>query len=389
MNFLFIACAVGRVLTGGDRVFIEIGKRLIQEGHRLIVLTSEQGKEGCQNAGLQAEFWVFDNKERKGLAGALIGLIVKMVKASLYLRKRELKGKTIIYPVSDLIYDVFPALFAKGEEKKLIALYHMIKPSPLEGGYRGYFRKKGISLDWRSLLNYLQDRLSLLCMKLGYHLIIPQSHYNRLFLEKRLPKEKIAPLDLNPGIEWDVISNITPSDKRYDACWMGRYHPQKGIDDLIEIWDFIRKKRKDAKLVLIGDVVEKVSPMVKKYGLEENITFTGFLYGIEKFQVLSQSKIFLIPSYYESWAFVIGEALACGLPVVAYDLPIYRDIYPQGLIRVPIGDKKAFAEEVLRLLDNEIEREKISAEGRRDALRYNWDETAKKFLSLCEEIWRK
>jgi len=69
-----------------------------------------------------------------------------------------------------------------------------------------------------------------------------------------------------------------------------------------------------------------------------------------EFQVLKSSKIFILPSYNESWALVVCEAMACGLPVVAYDLPVFEEVYKKGMILIPIGDIDKFAGAILKLL---------------------------------------
>jgi glycosyltransferase involved in cell wall biosynthesis len=42
---------------------------------------------------------------------------------------------------------------------------------------------------------------------------------------------------------------------------------------------------------------------------------------------MKASKVFLFPSRFEGWGLAVGEALACGLPVVCYDLPALREIF--------------------------------------------------------------
>jgi glycosyltransferase involved in cell wall biosynthesis len=48
------------------------------------------------------------------------------------------------------------------------------------------------------------------------------------------------------------------------------------------------------------------------------------------------------------------EAMACGLPGVSFDLPALRTYYPKGMLKTPCYDLKAFAENILKLLNDEI-----------------------------------
>jgi glycosyltransferase involved in cell wall biosynthesis len=92
-----------------------------------------------------------------------------------------------------------------------------------------------------------------------------------------------------------------------------------------------------------------------------------------KFQLLKSSKVFLCPSHYESFAIVIAEAMACGLPVVAYDLPIYSDIYSGNVSTVPLGDTNRFAEVTIDLLNNDELRIMAGAQGQKFIQKYDWD----------------
>jgi len=62
--------------------------------------------------------------------------------------------------------------------------------------------------------------------------------------------------------------------------------------------------------------------------------------------------------------------------VVAYDLPAYREFFPQGMTRVPVGDRRAFAAAIIRLLtDKTFYREQCQAAVATVA-RYDWDRVA-------------
>ena len=67
--------------------------------------------------------------------------------------------------------------------------------------------------------------------------------------------------------------------------------------------------------------------------------------GGEKIKILKQSRLFVLPSFYESWGMVAAEAMAAGLPVVAYSLPVYQDLFSKGINQVKIGDKMVFAKD--------------------------------------------
>jgi glycosyltransferase involved in cell wall biosynthesis len=88
---------------------------------------------------------------------------------------------------------------------------------------------------------------------------------------------------------------------------------------------------------------------------------------------LAKSKIFFFPSNEEGWAIAICEAMACGLPVVAWDLPVYKTLYPKGVVRVPIGDFQEFSNSVLELLTDKNHYEEVAKNSREIVSTYDWD----------------
>jgi glycosyltransferase involved in cell wall biosynthesis len=75
-----------------------------------------------------------------------------------------------------------------------------------------------------------------------------------------------------------------------------------------------------------------------------------------------------------------AEGMACGLPVVAYALPIYDEIYPGGMLKAKAGDINGLAKLILNLLSDNSLRERISCQARETSLAFSWDKTARQIL---------
>jgi glycosyltransferase involved in cell wall biosynthesis len=107
--------------------------------------------------------------------------------------------------------------------------------------------------------------------------------------------------------------------------------PRKGIYDFLEL----SKKHPEIKWVWVGGFPYgifsadhfKIKKMKKK--CKNNVIFTGFVPDIT--EAYSGADVFFMPSYAETFGLVILEALACGLPVVARNIPEFREIFDDGI----------------------------------------------------------
>jgi glycosyltransferase involved in cell wall biosynthesis len=102
------------------------------------------------------------------------------------------------------------------------------------------------------------------------------------------------------------------------ALFLGRLHPVKGLPLLLRAWHLAAPV--NWRLVIAGpDEMghrELLEGEVARLGLADDVTFTGPVTGVAKTQLLAESRLFVLPSYSESFGMAAGEALAHGLPVL-------------------------------------------------------------------------
>lgn len=115
------------------------------------------------------------------------------------------------------------------------------------------------------------------------------------------------------------------------AISMGRIHPKKAIDTLIEAFASTLAKDTAWNLVIAGpDEVgwqKKLEELADRLGIADRITWTGMLKGKLKWGAFMASEVFVLPSHQENFGIVVAEALACGLPVILSDkVNIWREI---------------------------------------------------------------
>lgn len=136
---------------------------------------------------------------------------------------------------------------------------------------------------------------------------------------------------------------------------IGRFHPQKNHDFLIDIFKEIYDKDENSILLLIGDgqLKTQIENKVKNLKLSNNVIFTGVCDDIPK--IIQAMDVFLLPSLYEGLGIVLVEAQASGLKCFTSDKVVPQDVDSTGLVKFINLDKSArhWAKEVLKGKDYE------------------------------------
>ena len=194
-----------------------------------------------------------------------------------------------------------------------------------------------------------------------------------------------------PG-PFDVIPNgvlIPPraehGKREHRVVFAGRHDPRKGLPVLLRAWPVIHR-RTGARLRLVGADPLAVRLLLARHRVrDEGIDVLGLLPQERLTEELLSAKVLVAPSVgMESFGMVLTRAFACALPVVASDIPGYRDVMtPEAGLLVPPGDAAALAEAVVQLLEDEPRRRTLGAAARSIAeQRYSWERIADRLLDV-------
>jgi glycosyltransferase involved in cell wall biosynthesis len=123
------------------------------------------------------------------------------------------------------------------------------------------------------------------------------------------------------------------------ALALGRIHPKKATDILIEAFAATLGKDAEWQLVIAGpDQIgwqKELEVLAARLGIADRITWAGMIEGSLKWGAFSASEVFVIPSHQENFGIVVAEAQACGLPVIMSNkVNIWREVmsYWAGLV---------------------------------------------------------
>ncbi len=262
-------------------------------------------------------------------------------------RLKEVGRQSIAVAISDFWWDTLPLILC-GARGKILYL-GMTAPSFRQVLFRT--RADVPASRFGSLHFCFSQQLSLGCFRLcrGGFVIYGHPEIKDYLLRFGYRESQLA--YVGNGIDVSAAESEPGQPKQFGLAWTGRVHPQKGIDDLLATLKWLKAQLPDFRAVIIGKSKDALEGPIRDLGLTENVTFSGLVSEEEKFRLLKASRVFVMPSHYESWGLVVGEAVAAGIAVVAYKLQCYPPLFGDFVRYVApfeIGDFKRQVEKEVR-----------------------------------------
>lgn len=363
-------------LTGGDKIFIECAKRWIAANHSVTIVTNEVGKEYCFQNGIERQNITVWSASWADKCGVYFAMIIKAIVAFLHSFTLDFKDVDIVFASSFFFPDLFPAYMIK----RTTPIAQFVIAS-----YLFTYKKWGVDYSAgksKGFLFYLNQILSLALLKRAHGKIITASAYDKTYLIKNHHIEQGSIFPIRGGVDNAFFMQIPPQEKKFDAVFVGRFHPQKCVLDLIDIWNMVIHEHPKAMLALVGNgqLEQELRHKVHFMKLQNNVVFLGPQDGQTKGRILKSSKVFLSASLYDSGNIALDEALACGVPGVIYDLE-HLD-YLMGVIKIPTYNDRLFADAVISVLSHKAKREELSKDALIFAQTIDWNRSSESVLNF-------
>ncbi|MDY6972820.1 MAG: glycosyltransferase family 4 protein, partial [Thermodesulfobacteriota bacterium] len=226
----------------------------------------------------------------------------------------------------------------------------------------------------RILFRNLERLASHWCDKM---IFISQPLIDWALKERVVGKEKIV--KIYSGIELDHFRPLTRDRakairKRWrlseDEAVIGivsKLWEGKGHLPLIRAFSEIRKENKKTRLVIVGEgpLHKELTTLVREFGLEEAVLFTGFQEDVS--EIVSTFNVGVLPSFFEGMGRVLLEIMAMEKPIVATRVGGIPDLIKHGVngLLVSPGDERELANAIRMLLGDRLLAVKMGAAGRR------------------------
>lgn len=335
--------------AGQARATLEVGKRLVEMGHKITVLSSR--------------FPGYKDRKGNGLYYKHIGLgtgnirfnnLIYILTLPFYLRR--IKGVDIVIecftsPISTLfspLWTRFPvvALPTSFEAGRFSKLYHLPFDKIEKFGLRFY----------KYFLPYTK------------HLDEKMKKVNPNVISKVVPE----------GVG-DEFFKVKLNRPEY-ILFLGRLDiGQKGIDLLLKAYAKVKDKIK-YPLIIAGNGPDeaKVKKLIEELGIGNKIKMVGPAYGKKKFELLSKALYVAFPSRHEGFSLFSLEALASGLPLVSFDIPALSWANETVTMKAKPFDVADYSK-LLFFASHDKNVELLRKNARSYVKNYTWDSVASQF----------
>ena len=218
-----------------------------------------------------------------------------------------------------------------------------------------------------------------------------------LFAPERL---RVVPNGVHPSCRPEADPAADSEARRYlddgpvnpiNLLHVGSTIKRKRIDVLLKTFGAVQEQFPHARLVRVGGPFTPAQwELVRSLKLEEGIIVLPHLSREVLAAIYRQSDLVLLPSEGEGFGLPVIEAMACGTPVLASDLPVLREVGGDAASYAPAADGPAWTESISSLLHERArqpdEWAARKASGLVQAAKFSWAESARKMVGLYQEV---
>ena len=193
------------------------------------------------------------------------------------------------------------------------------------------------------------------------------------------------------------LFNLGKRDQKLRATWgandqtkvlisVGRMAPEKNLEQVLKVFDSLRFMGTQVKLVMVGD-----GPLKEQFKQRyPEIIFPGMLSQTDLANYYASSDLFVFPSLTETFGNVTLEALASGIPVLAFDCAAARDWVQTDVNGwlIPENKPEEFALKAVEIFKSETLLEAVTFSTRKQIVHLDWDQIAEQVESVLWDAIR-
>lgn len=373
-----------------------LAEKLVEKGHNVTVFTTNSNQSedldiatDCPHQVNGVEVWYF---KRKVIFGKLSSIIPYFSKSIGYLYVPKLKRNLIrVLPEIDIVHTHLPFVYPTFIAAKIARQFG----KPLFYHQRGVLDPSRLS--FRSLkkmlyIKYVEkpiiDSASTLIALTKFEIESYKAITSRTITIKVIPNG----INTSEYVTVSAPENILGIPMSAPVIlFLGRLHPIKGADVLIEAFFEVNKEIPNAVLVLAGPdefkLESKFKAIVEEKGLRDKILFPGMVTGDLKRNLLARANIFALPSAGEGFSMAVLEAMASETAVMISPGCNFPEIEQRNAGAIVSVNSIKWAKALIQMISNRENLMRMGKNGKElVSQEYSWDKIADMMIEAYDEV---
>jgi glycosyltransferase involved in cell wall biosynthesis len=208
----------------------------------------------------------------------------------------------------------------------------------------------------------------------------------------RLPDARIrtVPLGVDPAF-FEIARRRAAAPPQPFLLAVSTLHPHKNLDGLMRAFALFHRAHPEFRLVVCGMHGFFTGPLHElrqSLGLADAVEFPGWVPREDLHSLYAQASAFLYPTRFEGFGLPVLEALAAAVPTACSNIEPVSGIASEAALQFNPDDIEAIAAAMLKLVEDEPLRRRLSESGPRRAAEFSWQTTAQQTLAAIEESRR-
>jgi glycosyltransferase involved in cell wall biosynthesis len=196
-------------------------------------------------------------------------------------------------------------------------------------------------------------------------------------------------------LPYDVERSLESSAGALRLLFVSHYNYYRNFETLLRAIPLIRKQiaPRPLKLFLTCQLETQANPgqnsanaaasLLEQIGIRDSVVQLGSVPYRSLHCLYRSCDIYITPAYTETFAHPLVEAMACGLPIVASDLPVHREICGTSALFFSRFSEQELAHRILQLANNPELREQIGTKGLRRSVSFSWERHTDQIIELA------
>jgi starch synthase len=214
---------------------------------------------------------------------------------------------------------------------------------------------------------------------------VPSEFSRRSFIQMGVPGDKVYKIPYGVSLQKFYPVEQPPKDS-FEVLFVGQVNYEKGIPYLLQA--FSKFSHPNKRLRLVGTVREQIRPYLAEH-LPPRVEVLGAVPQSELKSIMSSSHVMVLPSIQDGFGMVLGQAMACGCPVISSTNTGGPDLFTHGIegFEVPIRSADAILERLQQLADDPVLQQQMGRAALEKVKHLGgWRDYGEQYLSFLKKL---